>query len=274
MRIFLSGSRGRIGTVVEQIFRAAGHEVVGYDIAEGGDIMDAAAVHEAMVGCDWVAHLAMAMGQQHAPEAVYASGTLGTWNVLQAAEARGVQRVVVYSSVNAMGYFMGEATPDYLPFDEGHPCRPGRPYGIAKYLGEQTCRLFTGRTGIPTISIRPPAVWSEEEIAQIKEERTRDSYCEWDPHWEYGCYIHVEDLARATLCALTCPDPGHVALLVVANDISTDTDLTSRELAQKVPPQVEWRGGPAYDEDPHKGLVENSQARKILGWTPQYRWRD
>ena len=31
----------------------------------------------------------------------------------------------------------------------------------------------------------------------------------WTPYWEYGSYIHVEDLARATVCALTCPDPGH-----------------------------------------------------------------
>ena len=171
--------------------------------------MDATAVHEAMAGCDWVAHLAMAMGRQHAPEAVYASGTLGTWNVLQAAEAHGVQRVVVYSSVNAMGYFMGEATPDYLPFNEDHSCRPGRAYGVAKYLGEQTCRLFAGRTGISTISIRPPAVWSDEHIAEIRAKRAKDADFEWGTHWEYGCYIHVEDLARATLCALTCPDPGH-----------------------------------------------------------------
>ncbi len=274
MRVYLTGSRGRIGTVAERIFRAAGHEVVGYDIVDGYDIMDAAAVHEAMTGCDGVAHLAMAMGRQHAPEVVYASGTLGTWNVLQAAEAHGVQRVVVYSSVNAMGYFMGEATPDYLPFDEDHPCRPGRPYGIAKYLGEQTCRLFTGRTGISTVSIRPPAVWSEEDIARIRAERARDADFEWGTHWEYGCYIHVDDLARATLCALTCPDPGHVALLVVADDISSATDLTSRELARKVLPEVAWRGGPEYDAEPYKGLVDNGRAKEILGWAPQYRWRD
>ena len=191
-----------------------------------------------------------------------------------AAEAHGVPRVVVYSSVNAMGYFMGEATPDYLPFDEDHPCRPGRPYGIAKYLGEQTCRLFTGRTGVSTVSIRPPAVWSEEDIARIRAERARDADFEWGTHWEYGCYIHVDDLARATLCALTCPDPGHVALLVVADDISSATDLTSRELARKVLPEVAWRGGPEYDAEPYKGLVDNGRAKEILGWAPQYRWRD
>ena len=272
MRIFLTGSNGRIGSVVERIFTEAGHEVVGYDIADGHDIMDPAAVHKAMEGCDWVAHLAMAMGKKNAPDVSYASGTVGTFNLLQAAEAHGVTRIVSYSSVNAMGLFMGEDTPDFLPLDETHVCRPGRPYGTSKYLGEQTCRLFTRRTGIPTVCIRPPAVWTDKAIESVKEEREKDAEFEWTPYWEYGCYIHVEDLARATLCALTCPDPGHIPLLVVADDVSS-AHLTSRELVQKLLPDIEWRGGDQYEADPYKGLVDNSRAKEVLGWAPEFHWR-
>ncbi len=272
MRIFLTGCKGRIGSVVERIFTEAGHEVVGYDIADGHDIMDPAAVHKAMEGCDWVTHLAMAMGKKIAPDVSYASGTVGTFNVLQAAEAHSVTRIVSYSSVNAMGLFMGEDTPDFLPLDESHVCRPGRPYGTSKYLGEQTCRLFTRRTGIPTVCIRPPAVWTDEAIKWVKEEREKDAEFEWTPYWEYGCYIHVEDLARATLCALTCPDPGHIPLLVVADDISS-ANLTSRELLQKLLPDIEWRGGDEYEADPYKGLVDNSRAKEVLEWAPQFHWR-
>ncbi len=272
MRIFLTGCKGRIGSVVERIFTEAGHEVVGYDIADGHDIMDPAAVHKAMEGCDWVTHLAMAMGKKIAPDVTYASGTVGTFNVLQAAEAHSVTRIVSYSSVNAMGLFMGEDTPDFLPLDESHVCRPGRPYGTSKYLGEQTCRLFTRRTGIPTICIRPPAVWTDEAIKWVKEEREKDAEFEWTPYWEYGCYIHVEDLARATLCALTCPDPGHIPLLVVADDISS-ANLTSRELLQKLLPDIEWRGGDEYEADPYKGLVDNSRAKEVLEWAPKFHWR-
>ena len=272
MRIFLTGSNGRIGSVVERIFTEADHEVVGYDIADGHDIMDPAAVHKAMEGCDWVAHLAMAMGKKNAPDVSYASGTVGTFNVLQAAEAHGVTRIVSYSSVNAMGLFMGEDTPDFLPLDETHVCRPGRPYGTSKYLGEQTCRLFTRRTGIPTVCIRPPAVWTDKAIESVKEEREKDAEFEWTPYWEYGCYIHVEDLGRATLCALTCPDPGHIPLLVVADDVSS-AHLTSRELVQKLLPDIEWRGGDQYEADPYKGLVDNSRAKEVLGWAPEFHWR-
>ena len=97
MRVFLTGSSGKIGSVVKRIFGEAGHEVVSYDIAEGHDIMNATTVHKMMQGCDWVAHLAMAMGKKYPPEETFASGTVGTFNVLQAAEAHGIARIVSLS---------------------------------------------------------------------------------------------------------------------------------------------------------------------------------
>jgi len=272
MRIFITGSSGKIGSVFAALCRREGHQVVGYDKADGNDILDSAALKKALEGCDAVAHLAMAMGGQYTPEEIYASGTLGTWNVLQAAENHGVRRIVSYSSVNAMGIFMGEDTPDFLPIDESHPCRPGRPYGIAKYLGEQTCRLFTRRTGIATVCIRPPAVLNDDDIARTKAARAENAEYEWTPHWEYGAFIHVEDLARATLCALTCPDPGHQVLLVNADDISS-AEQPSRELARKVLPDTEWRGGDEYQAEPYKALMDTTRARRVLGWEPHYRWR-
>ena len=272
MRILLTGNKGRIGSVVQRQLEEKGHEVVGYDIADGRDILDAQGLEKAMEGCDGVAHLAMLMGRQHAPEKVFASGTVGTFNVLQAAERVGAGRVVSYSSVNAMGIFMGEGTPDFLPLDESHACRPGRPYGTSKYLGEQACRLFTRRTGVPTVCIRPPAVWGDEMIEHIKELRRREPEAEWTPYWEYGCFVHVEDLARATVLGLTCPDPGHVACLVVADDVSS-AELGSRELAQQLLPGVEWRGGGEYEAEPFRGLADCSLAKRALGWQPEYRWR-
>ncbi len=272
MRIFITGSSGKIGSVFAALCRREGHQVVGYDKADGNDILDSAALKKVLEGCDAVAHLAMAMGRQYTPEEIYASGTLGTWNVLQAAENHGVRRIVSYSSVNAMGIFMGEDTPDFLPIDESHPCRPGRPYGIAKYLGEQTCRLFTRRTGIATVCIRPPAVLNDDDIARTKAARAENAEYEWTPHWEYGAFIHVEDLARATLCALTCPDPGHQVLLVNADDISS-AEQPSRELARKVLPDTEWRGGDEYQAEPYKALMDTTRTRRVLGWEPHYRWR-
>ena len=271
MRVFLTGHRGKIGSVVDRVAQEAGHEVVGFDLADGDDMLDAPAVERAMEGCNVVAHLAMVMGPKRLSGESFESGVMGTWNVLQAAESCGAERIVSFSSVNAMGIFMGEDTPDFFPIDESHPCRPGRAYGISKYLGEHACRLYTRRTGVATICIRPPAVLTDQGIEEAREQ-DRDPASAPTHHWEYGCFIHVEDLARATLCALTCPDPGHVALLVNAPDVAS-LELSSRELARRIYPEVEWRGGPEYEEEPFRALTDTSRARKVLDWEPQYRWR-
>ena len=270
MRVMVTGHRGKIGSAVHKVIEEVGHEVTGFDLADGDDMLDANSVDLAMKGCDAVAHLAMTMGNIP-DEHSFASGVMGTWNILQAAERNGLQRVVSYSSVNAMGIFMGEATPDFFPIDESHPCRPGRAYGMSKLLAEQTCALFTMRTSIPTVCIRPPAVLTKTEIERYRS-RLRD-----DPdylpggHWEYGCFILVDELARATLSALICPDPGHAVLLVNAPDIAT-AGKPSRELAKKLLPDVEWRGSSEFDTEPYRPLMDTSRAREVLGWQPQYRW--
>jgi nucleoside-diphosphate-sugar epimerase len=273
MRILITGNRGFIGSAVQRHFVEEGHQVVGFDISAGFDILDAGAVERAMAGCDAVAHLAMPFGKDVSDSHVIAAGVEGTWNVLRAAERCGARRVVSYSSVNAMGIFMGEDKPDFLPLDESHPCRPGRAYGVAKYLGEEACRSFSLRTGIPTVCIRPPGVLSDESVEWIREQRLKDAEFEWTPYWEYGCFIHVDDLARATLCALICPDPGHVSLLVTADDISSATH-TSRELVDRLLPDIEWRGGVEYEQNPFRSLADTTLARRVLGWAPRFHWRD
>lgn len=271
MRVFVTGHRGKIGSAVQKVIEEAGHEVVGFDLADGDDMLEADAVERAMKGSDAAAHLAMTMGDIPS-ERSFESGVMGTWNILQAAERNGLARVVSYSSVNAMGIFMGEAAPDFLPIDETHPCRPSTAYGMSKLLAEQTCALFTRRTSTPTICIRPPAVLTEAEIERYRS-RLRDEP-EYLPggHWEYGCFILVEDLAQATLSALTCPDPGHAVLLVNAPDVASE-QVPSRELARKLLPDVEWRGGAEFEAEPYRPLMDTSRARHILGWEPQHRWR-
>jgi nucleoside-diphosphate-sugar epimerase len=222
LRVLVTGHRGRVGSVVEDALRRAGWDPVGFDRADGDDILAADRVATAARGCDAIAHIAALLGLQgETDEEILAVNLLGTWNVLKAADSAGVKRLVYLSSVNALGIFMGEGAPDYFPIDDEHPCRPGAAYGISKLLAEEMCQAFSRRTGIPTICLRPPAVLDDSVIESLKSAREKDPEFEWTPFWEYGCFIHVEDLAQATVCALTCPDPGHVRLLVNAEDISS-----------------------------------------------------
>jgi len=273
MQVLVTGSRGRIGSVIVQQLQAAGHSVVEYDKVLGNDMRDGAAVRAAAQGCDAIIHLASLLGRKtDDPDETMSVGLQGTWHVLMAAQENGCNRVVSFSSVNALGIFMGQHVPDYFPIDDTHPAHPRSTYGMMKRLGEQMCEYFTFNTGITTICLRPPGVVVPEYYARTRERRAADPESEWRENWEYGAICHVEDVAAAAVLALTCPDPGHVELLLCADDIASDTP--SREMAAKVHPEVPWRGGPEYEADPFKALVDNSKAKRVLGWQPKYTWRE
>jgi UDP-glucose 4-epimerase len=73
----------------------------------------------------------------------------GTVNVLRAAQASGVPRVVNTSSGGAI---YGEA--QTIPAPEDHPVAPEAPYGLSKFCAENYCELFTRLHGLSTLSLR------------------------------------------------------------------------------------------------------------------------
>ena len=271
MNVFVTGNQGRIGLEISQQLLAQGHTIVGYDRANGQDLLDGAAVRAAAKGCDAVIHLASLLGGPNDdPDETMRVSLMGSWHVLQAAEAEKMQRVVYFSSVNALGIFMGLKKPDYLPIDDDYPPQPMSAYGLSKRLVEDMCRYFTERTGIATICIRPPWVSSPEGYERIAQWRAQHPTYDWKARWEYGAFCDVRDVARAAVLGLTCPDPGHVTLLLCADEINADRP--SRELAYEVHPDVPWRGGPEYERDPQRALVSNQRAKDLLGWQPHYGW--
>jgi len=247
MRVLVTGSRGFVG---RQVCSDAKHEIVEFDTNIGLDVRNLHSLHEAMEGCDAVVHTA--------PVAID--------NVLAAARGK---RIVNVSSVDVLGVFKGERAPDYLPLDDAHPKYAATPYGRQKLEAEQLLHCHD----VPTVSLRPPGIWLQRTYATIQAKRAERPSFEWDPFWEYGAFIDVHDMARACLAALTCPLDGHAALLVSAPDITT-SGPTSREWAQRLHPEVEWRGGPEYAADPYRTLLDIEPAKRILNWEPRCAWED
>jgi UDP-glucose 4-epimerase len=273
MKILVTGNAGMIGQVVEQVLRDDGHEVIGFDIKTGQDILNQQQVQEYSQGCDAVIHLAALLGHpEESANDIMAVNLLGTWHILTAASEAKIKRIVLFSSVDALGVFKGERQPDYLPLDDTHPCYPSTPYAISKKLAEDMCQFFTNSTGVPTICLRPPGVFDAETYDFIVSNRQANPDFKWKPFWEYGAFLDVRDAAEAAKCALECPDPGHITVLLNADDISS-ASRTSQEMAQSIHPDVEWRGGQDYTDQPYKALVDTKLAIELLKWSPRYKWR-
>jgi UDP-glucose 4-epimerase len=172
MRTLVTGGAGFIGSHVVDALVERGEEVTVLDdvstgrrenmeraLANGaefvdGDIRDAAAVAEL---CDRVRpeaifHLAAQIDVRKSvadPAFDARVNVEGTVNVLRAAHASGVRRVINTSSGGAI-YGEGQT----IPAPEDHPVAPEAPYGLSKFCAENYCELFTRLHGLSTISLR------------------------------------------------------------------------------------------------------------------------
>jgi UDP-glucose 4-epimerase len=72
----------------------------------------------------------------------------GTFNVLRAAAAGGVRRVVYAASSSAYG------DTEVLPKTESMAPRPKSPYALQKLVGEYYASVFSGTFGVETVSLR------------------------------------------------------------------------------------------------------------------------
>jgi UDP-glucose 4-epimerase len=272
-QVLVTGDAGLVGRQTATRLRSAGHLVVGFDLTRGQDVRDAAVVASAVRGCEVVVHLAAADLPSMAVDIVDTI-LMGTKNVVDAAAANGVRRVIMVSSAEVLGIFLGESAPDYLPLDDLHPERPVTPYGAAKLAAERCAQRVTLASDLEVICLRPPGVCDDETMAWIRRQRDQRPSFEWDPLWEYGAWIHVTDLADALVAATVCPSPidRFASHLVAALDINSD-DYPAADLVARVLPQVDWRGGPEYAMEPYRSLLVTDSVQALLQWHPQITWK-
>lgn len=269
MRVLVTGHRGHLGTGIARAVVSAGHDVAGFDIRDGDDMLDASAVDAAVGGCRAVIHVALSYG--HGRSAFFDVNINGTRNVLESAARHNVDRVVIASSIRALGCWR-DGTVRYLPFDDAYEAEPDDDYAAVKQVVEGMARRMSATTGLTTLCIRPPAVYDDDAIARVRARRLEDAEAEWSPRWEFGAWIHADDLSRAFVSALSCDVRGdHAVAFTVAEDINSDR-YSCKELVDRFHPGVEWRGGPDYDVDPRRSLVLSRRSLELLDWKPLRRW--
>jgi UDP-glucose 4-epimerase len=168
----VTGGAGFIGSNLVDALLARGDEVTVLDdlstgkrenleqaLANGAvleeiDIRDAEAVSE-VVGRtrpDVIFHLAAQIDVRKSvadPANDARINVEGTVNVLSAAQAHGIGRVV---NTSTGGAIYGEGR--QIPAPEDHPVAPEAPYGLSKFCAEQYCEIFTRLHGLSTVSLR------------------------------------------------------------------------------------------------------------------------
>ncbi|TYL51605.1 NAD-dependent epimerase/dehydratase family protein [Nocardioides sp. BGMRC 2183] len=116
-----------------------------------GDLRDPAVVAEAVGGQDVVVHLAAdtrVMDSIENPAHNFENNVLGTFNLLQAARAAGVRRIVAASTGGAI---LGDVQP---PVHEAMAPQPTSPYGASKLMLEGYLSAFSSSYGLSGCALR------------------------------------------------------------------------------------------------------------------------
>ena len=128
-----------------------------------GDIRDRMLLESVMKGVDLVFHLAAqsnVLGAVKDLDYSFETNVLGTFEVLRAAEAAGVKRVIFSSSREVYG------EPTSLPVPETAAIAPKNAYGVSKATGEMYCRLFADR-GMEVIVLRLANVYGTRDRDRV-----------------------------------------------------------------------------------------------------------
>ena len=245
-----------------------------------GNIEDPDVVAKACVGCDAVIHVAARPNiWSGTGSEIIQTNTVGTWNVLAAAEQAGVKRVVITSSDSVLGFTVLQGAmipPDYLPVDPAHPLRPTDPYAMSKLLGEQMARSFVHR-GLEVLAIRPVYVlYPEFECEVLARARDPENYvgpaaggrqpAGGGVMWQY---IDPRDLARAYRLALGAEFTDFQAYLICAGS-SLAPSPTVERLNQHTGGNVEVRDPALYRANPHAPIYDLTHARDGLGFVAEH----
>jgi nucleoside-diphosphate-sugar epimerase len=158
-----------------------------------------------------------------------------TNNVLAAAEATGVQKVVCASSLAIYGLYYPSTTllADYLPVDEDHPLRPQDPYGLAKLVGEKLCEALCQKRGMAITGLRFSGIYTEEHRAMLQKRKHNPIMRGTGALWSY---IDARDAARACRLALEANLTGYQVFNIAAP--RNLADIPFRELASRYLLQV------------------------------------
>lgn len=278
MRIALTGSSGKLGTVVARELRAAGHDVIGIDVVgtrgpdfvqvdltDYGQVVDAlAAVNDRHDGFDAVVHLgAIPAPGIRSDVATFHNNMTATFNVFWAAVRLGIRRIVYASSETVLGLPF-DVPPPYIPVDEEYPPRPESVYSLVKTLEE--------RMAVELVRWHPDLSITGLRFSNVMVPEDYEAFPSYDDDalkrkWNLWGYIDARDGAQAVERALEVAPPGFETYIIAAAD--TVMSRPNAELVAEVFPGVETR-----DFGEHDTLLSIDKARRLLGYDPQHSWRD
>ena len=296
-RCVVTGGAGTIGsTIVDRLLDGgAAHVVVLDDLTRGhrgnlaralpdhrvhlieGDIRDRALLARIMPGTDLVFHLAAIRITQCVEQPRLALEVLvdGTYDVMEAAVAADVRKVVTSSSASVYGL-----AEEFPTTELHHPYDNDTLYGAAKLFNEGLLRSFRAMYGLDYVALRYFNVYGPRmDVHGLYTEvliRWMERIGKGEPPLIFGDgaqtmdFVHTDDIARANLLAATTDVSGEVY------NIASGTETSLRSLAERLLAvmgatslEIEYGPARASGGGVTRRLADTSKAARDLGFTAE-----
>ncbi|MBM7493901.1 UDP-glucose 4-epimerase [Micromonospora luteifusca] len=299
-RALVTGGAGTIGShVVDLLVEGGASEVVVLDnLVRGrrenlkwalrddrvrvveGDIRDVDLVRDVTRGKDLVFHLAAIRITQCAEEPRLANEVLvdGTFNVLEAAAAEGVRKVIASSSASVYGL-----AEEFPTSERHHPYHNDTFYGAAKAFNEGMLRSFHGMYGLDYVALRYFNVYGQRmDVHGLYTE----VLIRWMERIDAGLpplilgdgtqtmdFVDVVDIARANILAAESAHTDEV--FNIASGVETSLEELARTLLSVMKSDLSPEYGPARKVNGvTRRLADTSAAARALGFRAEIGLRE
>ncbi len=313
MRVLVTGASGFIGSHLAVRCEQEGYHVralvrkgnaaiprlqeQGITVIEG-DIRDAAVVHRAAEGCDFIVHAAAVASDWGEPQDFIDINIGGTRNVAEAALQNRVGRLVYLSSIEVFDHLKSGRIDERTPFHPRNQPYPDTKIAATRLIGEYAAKGQEISIVYPSMVYGP----GDRTIFPLLADGIRKGQLFYWAHHARMTLIYIDNLVDLLMLAATHPaaagegflacDTGHLTFEAFCERLSTGIharrpfiyipfslayllasmmEMTYRLAESGKRPLLTRQ---AVTLLASKAMFDTSKARNLLGWTPRVPFDD
>ncbi len=291
-KILVTGGAGFIGSHIASALASLGATVIALDdLSGGGDgnfdglgdiefvrgsILDRPLLDRCIQGTTYVFHqaaLGSVPGSVKEPQRYFDANVTGTINVLEAARAAGVRRLMFAASASAYG------SSETLPKTESMDAQPISPYAASKVAGEAFLRAYSASYPLDTVALRYFNIFGPRQNANSAYAAAIAAFATaalggkrptiFGDGQQSRDFTHVDNVVHANLLAARSEKPlrGEIINVAVGARVSVN-ELVREIVAFCENPQLQPVHAPERAGDVRHSLADISRARELLRYEP------